>query len=107
MPRAHAWEDLSGRPAQGIAATRAADVSLLVAEALATRKLPASLAPGVVALAMQDTLDTAHPAYFDDWSGFTTAAAALPATKLDDYVAALTAAGPLIPLPRTDRLPTR
>ena len=107
MPRANAWEDLAGRPARGVMATRAADVSLLVAEALATRKLPASLAPGIVALAMQDVLDGAHPAYFDDWSGFTRAAAALPAAKLDDYIAALTAAGPLIPVPRTDRSPAR
>jgi hypothetical protein len=107
MPRARAWEDLSGRPAQGAMATRAADVSLLVAEALASRRLPAALAPGIVALAMLDALDTARPAYFDDWSGFTTAVATLPTTKMDDYVAALTASGPLIPLPRTNRLPAR
>ena len=97
MPRANAWEDLAGRPARGVMATRAADVSLLVAEALATRKLPASLAPGIVALAMQDVLDAAHPAYFDDWSGFTRAAAALPAAKLDDYIAALDRCGPAHP----------
>ena len=107
MPRAAAWEDLAGRPSQGGMATRAADVSLLVAEALATRKLPASLAPGIVALAMQDVLDAAHPAYFDDWSGFTRAATALPPAKLDDYIAASTAGGPLIPVPRTDRSPAR
>jgi hypothetical protein len=107
MPRAAAWEDLSGRPAEGIMATRAADVALLVADALAARKLPASLAPGIVALAMQDVLDAAHPSYYDDWSGLTTAAATLPAAKLDDYVAALTAGGPLLPVPRTDPQTTR
>jgi hypothetical protein len=106
MPRAHAWEDLAGRPAQGVMATRAADVGLLVADALATRRLPAALAPAISALAMQDALDAARPAYFGDWSGFTTAVTTLPAGKMDDYVAALTAAGPLIPLPRTDRKPT-
>ena len=107
MPHANAWEDLTGRPAQGVMATRAADVSLLVAEALAAHKLPASLAPGIVALAMQDVLDAARPAYFDDWSSFTRAASSLPAAKLDDYIAAATAAGPLIPVPRTDRPPAR
>jgi hypothetical protein len=107
MPRARAWEDLSGRPAQGIMATRAADVSLLVADALATRKLPAALAPGIVALAMQDALDGARPAYFDDWTGFTTAVASLPAERMEDYIAALTAAGSLIPVPRTDRPATK
>jgi hypothetical protein len=107
MPHANAWEDLTGRPAQGVMATRAADVSLLVAEALAAHKLPASLAPGIVALAMQDVLDAARPAYFDDWSSFTRAASSLPAAKLDDYIAAATAAGPLIPVRRTDRPPAR
>jgi hypothetical protein len=107
MPHARAWEDLSGRPAQGLMATRAADVSLLAADALAARKLPASLAPGIVELAMQDALDAARPAYFDDWSGFTRAVAALPPTKIDDYIAALTAAGPLIAMPRTDRPSSR
>ncbi len=102
MPRARAWEELSGRPAQGAMSTRAADVSILVAEALATRGLPAALAPGVVAFAMQDALDDARPAYFDDWSGFTTAVTALPAAKLDDYIAALTAGGPLIPVAGTN-----
>jgi hypothetical protein len=106
MPRARAWEDLSGRPAQGVLATRAVDVALLAADALAARNLPASLAPGVVAFAMQDTLDAARPAYFDDWSGFTTAAASLTAAKVDDYIAALTASGPLVALPRTDRTPS-
>jgi hypothetical protein len=107
MPRARPWEDLTGRPAQGIMATRGADIPLLVAEALAARKLPASLAAGVVGLAMQDALDAARPAYLDDWSGFTRAAATLPAAKLDDYIAALTAAGPLIAMPRSELRPAR
>ena len=84
-------------------ATRAADVSLLAADALAARRLPAALAPGVVGLAMQDALDAARPAYLDDWSGFTRTVAALPAAKMDDYIAALAASGPLIAVPRTDR----
>ena len=100
MPRAQPWENLAGRPAQGLLATRAADVSLLVAEALASRKLPASLAPGIVGLAMQDALEQARPAYFDDWSGFTSAVIGLPADRMDDYIAALTANGPLVALPR-------
>jgi len=100
MPRAQPWENLAGRPALGLQATRAADVNLLAADALAARKLPAALAPGIVALAMQDALDTARPSYFDDWTGFTSAVTALPAGRMDDYVASL-AAGPLVPLPRS------
>src|SRR4029453_6687628 len=78
MPRAAPWEDLSGRPAQGIMATRAADVALLVADALDTRKLAAAVAPGMGGVGVQGVLDAAHPSYYDDWSGFTTAAATLP-----------------------------
>ena len=100
MPRAQPWENLAGRPALGLQATRAADVNLLAADALAVRKLPAALAPGIVALAMQDALDTARPSYFDDWTGFTSAVTALPSGRMDDYVASL-AAGPLVPLPRS------
>jgi hypothetical protein len=100
MPRAQPWENLAGRPAQSVQATRAADVALLAADALASKKLPAVLAPGIISLAMQDVLDNARPSYFDDWSGFTSAVTALPAGRMDDYIASLTAAGPLVPIPR-------
>jgi hypothetical protein len=105
MPRRGQWESLSGRPAAGILATRGADVGLLVAEALARLRLPASLAPGVAAFAMQDVLDAAQPAYFDDWSQFGRAAAAISNDRIVDYVAALTAGGPLLPVTESRRQP--
>jgi hypothetical protein len=101
MPRAGPWESLAGRPATGQLATRGADVALRVAEALAELRLPASLAPGVIAYAMQDVVETARPAYFDDWPAFERAAREIPRERIDDYVAALAADGPLIPLPLT------
>lgn len=97
MPRRGQWESLSGRPAAGILSTRGADVGLLVAEALARLRLPASLAPGVAAFAMQDVLDATQPAYFDDWSQFGRAATTISNDRIVDYVAALTAGGPLLP----------
>ena len=106
MPHARAWEDLSGRPSQGIMATRAADVALAAADALAARRLPAALAPGMVGLAMQDALDAAQPAYLDDWSGFTRSVAAFPPATMDDYIAALAASGPLIAVPPGSVLPS-
>jgi len=105
MPSPGPWESLSGRPSAGVLATRGADVSLLVADALARLGLPASLAPGVIAYAMQDVLDAAQPAYFDDWSQFGLAALTLPQDRLTDYVAALTAGGPLLPVQTNGRQP--
>lgn len=100
MPRPTAWENMTGRPASGLLATLGADVSLVVAEALAERRLPAALAPAVLARAMQDVLDQAQPAYFDDWPAFSRAARAIAPERMDDYIAALTAGGPLVPATR-------
>jgi hypothetical protein len=105
MPRPAQWESLSGRPAAGILATRGADVGLLVAEALARLQLPASLAPGVMTYAMQDVLDATQPAYFDDWSQFGRAAKTISNERMADYIAALTAGGPLLPLTENGKQP--
>lgn len=100
MPRPIAWENLSGRPAAGLLATLGADVNLRVADALSARRLPAALMPGVLAYAMQDVLDDARPAFFDDWPAFGRAARAIADDRIDDYVAALAADGPLVPASR-------
>ena len=73
---------------------------LRTADALAARRLPALLARDVAAFAMQDVLDRARPAYFDDWLPVAYAARDLSESQFDDYVAALTVEGPLVPLPR-------
>lgn len=100
MPEPGAWEDLSGRPSGGLLATLGADVNLRLAEALAARRLPAALMPAVLAFAMQDALDGARLAYLDDWQAFGRAARAIAEHRIDDYIAALTADGPLVPAPR-------
>jgi hypothetical protein len=106
MPRAEPWEELAGRPSLGLLATRGADVAILVADTLADLKLPAELAPGVIAYAMQDVISDAQPAHFDDWPEVSRAAAALTRDRLSDYIAAQAAGGPLVPLPQThDRRP--
>ncbi len=73
-----------------------------VADTLASLGLPAQIAPGVIAYAMQEVLDQARPAYFDDWSGFSRAASALSRDNLIDYIAAQTAGGPLLPATRSE-----
>lgn len=105
IPPRTAWELLTGRPSAGILGTRGADVGLLVAEALARLKLPAALAPGVAAYAMQDVLDVTQPAYFDDWSQFGLAALTLSEERFPDYVAALAAGGALVPITNDGKQP--
>lgn len=98
MPEAEPWELRTGRSSTGYLATRGADVGLRVAEFLAKFKLPSELAPGVLAYAMQDVLDTAQPAFFDDWPTVERTARNLPTERLIDHVSALTAGGALIPI---------
>jgi hypothetical protein len=100
FPERTAWEDFAGRPSTGQMATQLADILLRTAEALAARRLPALLGRDVAAFAMQDVLDRARPAYFDDWLPVAYAVRDLRDRQFDDYVAALTVAGPLVPLPR-------
>jgi hypothetical protein len=97
MPRAQPWEPLVGRPALGLLATRGADVGIMVADTLSALQLPAEIAPGVVAFAMQEVMDQARPAHFDDWPEFSRAALALTRDNIVDYIAAMTAGGPLLP----------
>ena len=103
FPERAASEDFAGRPPTGQMATQLADVLLRTADALAARRLPAPLARDVVAFAMQDVLDRARPAYFDDWLPIAYAVREIKDRQFDDYVAALTVAGPLVPLPRGAR----
>ena len=102
MPLATAWERLSGRPAQGLLATRGADVSIVVAETLASLGLPSQIAPGVIAYAALEVIDQARPAHLDDWSGFSRAAKAIARDNLVDYIAAQTAGGALLPASQAD-----
>ena len=103
FPERIAWEEFAGRPTTGQMATQLADVMLRTADALAARRLPALLARDILAFAMQDVLDGARPAYFDDWLPVAYAVRDLTEGQFDDYVAALTVAGPLVPLPRSIR----
>jgi hypothetical protein len=100
MPRPVAWEDLAGRPAAGLLASLGADVNLRLADALSARRLPAALMPAILAFAMQDVLDDARPAYLDDWMAFSRTVRAIGDARIDDYIAALAADGPLVPASR-------
>jgi hypothetical protein len=60
-------------------------------------KLPAALARGILATAMQDYVDRVKPLHTDDWLTMVRSAQALSKARIDEYVSALTASGPLVP----------
>jgi hypothetical protein len=101
MPRAEPWEMRAGRPSTGYLSSASADVGLRTAALLAELKLPATLAPAVVAYATQDVIDFAKPAFYDDWAAFQRTARDLPRERLLDYISAIAADGPLIPITST------
>jgi hypothetical protein len=90
-------DTLAGRMGTGLVVEQFADLQLRVAEALSDLALPAQLARAVLALATQDVLDAYRPAYIDDWSAMVAAVRGLSDSRFVDYVAALTAGGPLVP----------
>ena len=91
------WILSAGRWPRGTVATHVADLNLRVAVALADLKLPAPLARGVLASAMQDYVDRVKPLYPDDWLTLVRSAQALSIERIQDYIAALTINGPLVP----------
>jgi hypothetical protein len=91
-------DTLAGRPTDGRFAALAPDLHLRAAELLAEMGLPARLAPAILALAVQDLVDEAEPAYLDDVLGIARFARGLTRTRMEDYVAALVGQGPLLPV---------
>jgi hypothetical protein len=91
------WILSTGRWPRGTVATYVADLNLRVAVALAELRLPAALAKGVLGAAMQDYVDRVKPLYPDDWLTLVRFAQALSIERIQDYVAALTINGPLVP----------
>jgi len=97
-PEGPEFGELVGRPGLGLAASRVPDLHLRATSELVARGLPAMLAPAVIAFALQDYLDEAQPADGDDWLTLATHAREMAPMRFDDYIAALTARGPLVPV---------
>jgi len=96
IPERGPWEDLRGY-ASPVLATQGADISLRIAETLSALKLPAALAPALAGFVAQDVIDHAPLADADDWAEFGRTVRDLPRERMFDYIAALTAGGPLVP----------
>ena len=90
---------LAGRPQIGLIATAVPDLNLLVARMLKSLRLPARLAKYVLSAALQDFLDEVRATDPDDWLTLVRAAAAFTRERIEDYVSAATADGPLVPDP--------
>jgi hypothetical protein len=91
------WPTLLGRPPLGLTATAVADLNLHIAIMLKELRLPAAIAKVVLAGAMQDFIDEVKPTDDADWLTLVRFARAFPRERIEDYIAAATAAGPLMP----------
>lgn len=94
FPDDAAWELSVGRMDTGQIGARAADLNLRVAVLLADLRVPAALFPGVMALATQEYIDRIPAVHQDDWVAMTRAAA-ISRERMEDYVAAVIASGPV------------
>jgi hypothetical protein len=100
LPRALPLDEASGRPAEPALAGAFVDLGLRVALHLAERRLPASLAPPLLATLLPDLLAEARPVAPDDRLALDAWVRALPRERLDDAIASLSGRGPLLPAPQ-------
>jgi hypothetical protein len=87
---------LVGRPHLGLLAATVPDLHLRVAVTLNELQLPAGLAKAVIAAAAQEFADRVRPTDPDDWLTLARATRALPRERVEDYLAGVTARGPLV-----------
>ncbi len=88
---------VAGRPQLGLTAGSVADLNLHVARMMNELGLPAPLAKYVLGAAVQDFMDEVRPTDADDWLTLARAARLLSRERIEDYIAAVTAGGPLVP----------
>jgi hypothetical protein len=100
FPTTGTWDRVAGRLGSRLLGAAVPDLTLRVAEHLAALKVPVALFPGVMAMATQDFIDGAPPIYDDDWLGIVGYAGHVSRETVQDYVAALVAAGPVRPATR-------
>ena len=92
-----AWDRLAGRPDTGVLATQVPDLTLRLAEVTAALRVPAMLIPSLLLYATQDYWHEVEARFADDWPALTRGATSLPASRVEDYIAALGTGGPLRP----------
>jgi hypothetical protein len=90
---------LSGRKGGALVAGLVPDLALSAAEAMHDRQIPAALTRSVLECAARDAMDEVQLQYFDDWVTLLRHTRIVP-ERLDEYLASLTAGGPLVPVKR-------
>lgn len=101
-PDSQPFANLAGRRTKGLLVSLLPDVPLLVAEALDAEHLPASLARAVLAVATLDVIEGLHLGFEDDWMTLPSEIQRIVPSRIEDYLAAVTVGGPLVPLPGKD-----
>jgi hypothetical protein len=96
MPPTGGLPLVTGRRQIGLLATAIPDLNLHVARMLASLRLPARLAKYVLSAAVQDFVDEVQTTDPDDWVSLVRGAAAVSRERVEDYVAAAAADGPLV-----------
>ncbi len=97
FPDEASWESYAGVRGRPLVASRVPDLALRIAETLDVLGLPARLARPVAGFAIQELLDMLRPAHPDDWTAIAGAVRSLSPARVEDFIAALTASGPLVP----------
>lgn len=97
LPAPGEWRHWWGLSQSGLPATLVSDLPLRVAVVLHNLQLPAVLAKSILAAAMQDFVDGINPTDGNDWLTLARAAQAIGRERFEDYIAAATADGPLVP----------
>jgi hypothetical protein len=89
----------AGRPQFGLLASVAADLNLRVALRLHELDLPAALAKHVLSSAVYELVTRAAPSDTEDWLAVARAAQAVSGERIEDYVAVVLSAAPLVATP--------
>jgi hypothetical protein len=97
FPRRQPWTTMAGRRGVRAVGALVPDLTLGMAETLASLGLPGALTSGVLLVATQDFIDTLRTAHEDDWQEMVAHAQAIAHSPVEDYVAGLTVTGPLVP----------
>ncbi len=97
VPARGGFEAYRGRPGTGVLGSVLVDLNLRVAEVLAGLDVPAGLFADVLPMALQDYLDGVPALFDDDWQAVARYTGFITRERVEDYVSALAAAGPLRP----------
>jgi hypothetical protein len=97
MPQA-SWEVQRRAVHPELATELIVEPALRVAVELQRRTLPAVLAPGVLALLTTDLIEQSALPHPMDADGIVEALRRVPPHRFDDYIAAVAARGPLVPI---------